>query len=44
MHSTLRVCVCVCGAATCDDVLNGSIFALIDVSAVFDLFLFELLD
>lgn len=36
--------MCVCGGVTCDDVLNGSIFAFIDVSAVFDLFFLELLD
>lgn len=33
-----------CGGGTCDDVLDGSIFALVDVSAVFHLFLLELLD
>ena len=32
------------GAVTCDDVLDGSIFALIDVPAVFHLLLLELLD
>jgi len=46
------VCVCVCvtrlrpgpGDVTRDDVLDGAIFALVDVAAVFHLLLPELMD